>query len=84
MSRDAAVTTFLPADDGTSFQDEVGKNPSDLQGKLLPALQEREFERVGDDRMVRGDVRGVALALLGVKPSTLICRMKVLDILKPA
>lgn len=48
------------ADGGTLFLDEVGEIPVDLQGKLLRALQEREFERVGDDRTVKVDVRVVA------------------------
>lgn len=42
------------------FLDEVGEIPLALQGKLLRALQEREFERVGDDRRVRVDLRVVA------------------------
>lgn len=45
---------------GTLFLDEVGEIPMDLQGKLLRALQEREFERVGDDQTVKVDVRVVA------------------------
>jgi len=48
------------ADGGTLFLDEVGEIPLSLQGKLLRALQEHEFERVGDDRTVNVDVRVVA------------------------
>ncbi|MEN8761366.1 MAG: sigma 54-interacting transcriptional regulator, partial [Thiogranum sp.] len=45
---------------GTLFLDEIGEIPLDQQGKLLRALQEHEFERVGDDRTVKVDVRVVA------------------------
>jgi PAS domain S-box-containing protein len=48
------------ADGGTLFLDEIGEIPLAQQGKLLRALQENEFERVGDDRTVRVDVRVVA------------------------
>ncbi len=48
------------ADGGTLFLDEVGEIPLSQQGKLLRALQEHEFERVGDDRTIRVDVRVVA------------------------
>jgi len=48
------------ADGGTLFLDEVGEIPLSLQSKLLRALQERELERVGDDRTVQVDVRVVA------------------------
>lgn len=48
------------ADGGTLFLDEVGEIPLSLQGKLLRALQEKEFERVGDDQTTRVDVRVVA------------------------
>lgn len=45
---------------GTLFLDEVGEIPLDLQGKLLRALQEHEFERVGDDKTIKVDVRIIA------------------------
>jgi len=45
---------------GTLFLDEIGEIPLDLQGKLLRALQEHEFERVGDEQTVKVDVRVVA------------------------
>ncbi len=48
------------ADGGTLFLDEVGEIPLSQQGKLLRALQEQEFERVGDDNTTRVDVRVIA------------------------
>jgi formate hydrogenlyase transcriptional activator len=48
------------ADQGTLFLDEVGDIPSDIQPKLLRALQEREFERLGSTRTQKVDVRLVA------------------------
>ncbi|NKB98961.1 MAG: AAA family ATPase [Pseudomonadales bacterium] len=48
------------ADGGTLFLDEVGEIPLAQQGKLLRALQEGEFERVGDDRTMAVDTRVVA------------------------
>ncbi|MBV8049697.1 MAG: sigma 54-interacting transcriptional regulator [Acidobacteriaceae bacterium] len=48
------------ADQGTLFLDEVGDIPIDVQPKLLRALQEREFERLGSTRTKKVDVRLVA------------------------
>jgi len=48
------------ANNGTLFLDEVGEIPLDLQGKLLRALQENEFERVGDEETQKVDVRVIA------------------------
>ena len=48
------------ADKGTLFLDEVGTMPMALQMKMLRVLQEREFERIGDNRTIKVDVRVVA------------------------
>ena len=51
---------FELADQGTLFLDEIGETTPQLQVKLLRALQEGEFERVGGSRAVKVDVRIVA------------------------
>jgi formate hydrogenlyase transcriptional activator len=48
------------ADGGTLFLDEIGDMPLELQPKLLRALQEREFERLGSAQTVRVNARVVA------------------------
>jgi transcriptional regulator with GAF, ATPase, and Fis domain len=51
---------FQMADGGTLFLDEIGDMPLELQPKLLRALQEQEFERLGSTQSVKVNVRVVA------------------------
>jgi DNA-binding NtrC family response regulator len=51
---------FEVADSGTIFLDEIGDLPLSLQAKILRALEERSFERVGGTATIRVDVRVVA------------------------
>ncbi|MGA8893615.1 MAG: sigma-54 dependent transcriptional regulator [Anaeromyxobacteraceae bacterium] len=51
---------FELADGGTLFLDEIGEIPVEMQVKLLRALQESEFERVGGIKTLRVDVRLIA------------------------
>jgi formate hydrogenlyase transcriptional activator len=51
---------FEIADRGTLFLDEIGDISLDLQPKLLRALQEQEFERLGSNKTIHVDVRLIA------------------------
>jgi nitrogen regulation protein NR(I) len=51
---------FELADGGTLFLDEIGEIPVEIQVKLLRALQESEFERVGGIKTLKVDVRLIA------------------------
>jgi len=51
---------FQAADRGTLFLDEIGDLPIELQPKLLRAIQEQEFERLGSSHTTRVDARIVA------------------------
>jgi len=48
------------ADQGTLFLDEVGDIPAEIQPKLLRALQEREFERLGSTQTRKANIRLIA------------------------
>jgi len=54
------IGRFELAHKGTLFLDEIGELPLELQPKLLRAIQDQEFERVGGTRTIRTDVRFVA------------------------
>ena len=54
------VGRFEAADGGTLFLDEIGELPLEMQAKLLRALQESKFERVGSSGTQSVDVRVVA------------------------
>src|ERR1700756_4714345 len=54
------IGRFELANRGTMFLDEIGAVPLELQPKLLPVLQERDFERLGSTRTLRTDARLIA------------------------
>jgi DNA-binding NtrC family response regulator len=51
---------FELAEGGTIFLDEIGELPLDIQIALLRVLQEREFERLGGDKVLHANVRVIA------------------------
>ena len=85
------IGRFETANRGTLFLDEVGDIPLDLQPKLLRALQEKAFERLGGTRTIPIDVRLVAATnrnltqMMGDKlfRSDLYYRLKVFPITTP-
>jgi formate hydrogenlyase transcriptional activator len=54
------IGRFQAADHGTLFLDEIGDLPLELQPKLLRALQEKQFERLGGSNTLKVDVRVIA------------------------
>lgn len=58
---------FRTADGGTLFLDEIGEMPLQLQAKLLRALQEKEIEPVGSDKVTKVDVRVIAASNVDLK-----------------
>jgi formate hydrogenlyase transcriptional activator len=85
------IGRFEMAHQGTLFLDEVGDIPLELQPKLLRALQEKEFERLGGTRTIPIDVRLLAATnrnltqMMGDKlfRSDLYYRLKVFPITIP-
>jgi formate hydrogenlyase transcriptional activator len=85
------IGRFEMANHGTLFLDEVGDIPLDLQPKLLRALQEKSFERLGGTKTIPIDVRLVAATnrnlteMMGDKlfRSDLYYRLKVFPITTP-
>ena len=60
---------FEVAHQGTIFLDEIGEMPLGLQAKILRALEERKFERVGGTALLHVDVRVVAATNRNLKAS---------------
>ena len=54
------IGRFELADGGTIFLDEIGEMPLELQSKLLRVIQDGEFERLGNPRTFKTDVRIIA------------------------
>ncbi len=54
------IGKFEAAEGGTIFLDEIGEMRPDLQVKILRCLEERSLERVGDNKVIRVDVRVLA------------------------
>ncbi len=55
-----AMGKVAAADGGTLFLDEIGELPLEIQPKLLRLLQEREYERIGEPKSRRANVRVIA------------------------
>jgi len=55
-----SIGRFERAHKGTLFLDEIGDLPLELQPKLLRALQEKEFERLGNSQAMHVDIRFIA------------------------
>ncbi len=57
---DRRIGKFELAHNGTLFLDEVGELPLNLQAKLLRAIQEKEIERLGSNKVIKTDTRIIA------------------------
>ncbi|WKN44815.1 sigma 54-interacting transcriptional regulator [Tunicatimonas pelagia] len=54
------IGKFELAHGGTIFLDEIGELPLELQAKLLRVIQEKEFERLGGNKLIKTDARIIA------------------------
>jgi two-component system, NtrC family, response regulator AlgB len=80
------------AEGGTLFLDEIGDLPSSLQAKLLRFLQEKNFERVGETRTRKADVRVLAATNRNLEDDVksgrfredLLFRLNVVDVRVPS
>jgi len=85
------IGRFELAHHGTLFLDEIGEMPLELQPKLLRAIQDQEFERVGGSRTIRTDARLVAATNRDLKAmvadnkfrADLYCRLHVFPVCVP-
>jgi transcriptional regulator with GAF, ATPase, and Fis domain len=66
-STEMQIGRFELADKGTLILDEITELPMDLQAKLLRAIQDGEFERLGSPKTIRVDVRIIALTSRNLK-----------------
>jgi two-component system, NtrC family, response regulator AlgB len=79
------------AEGGTLFLDEIGEIPPSLQAKLLRFLEEKEFERIGENKTRRADVRLLAatnrnladLITQGLFREDLLYRLNVIELEMP-
>lgn len=86
------VGRIAASDGGTLLLDEIGDLPLELQPKLLRLLQEREYERVGEARTRRANVRVIAATHVNLESAVaagkfredLLYRIKVIQIDLPA
>jgi len=80
------------ADDGILFLDEISSMPTDIQAKLLRAIEEQEFRRVGGTTQIKVDVQVIAASNRDIKKmikdgefrEDLYYRLKVVDLHLPA
>ncbi len=66
-STEMQIGRFELADKGTLVLDEITELPLDLQAKLLRAIQDGEFERLGSPKTIKVDVRIIALTSRNLK-----------------